>query len=93
MFSTSFIFFMLAACAGDTSESSDVADDVLWEEISDGDLSEDNDETAQSDGELCGDEVTEGESCEGDWTETMCVDEQGVWWWCEESAWTADKDE
>lgn len=90
---TSFIFSMFIACGGDTAESDDAADDALWEEISDSDLSKDSDDTAKPDGEFCGDEVIEGETCEGDWTETMCVDEQGVWWWCEESAWTSDKDE
>jgi hypothetical protein len=86
---------MLGACGDDTDtdsgEPSAAAADASWEEISEDDLFDDDKDTGKGD-DICGEEVIEGEPCAGDWTETLCVDEYGEWWWCEDGVWTSDKD-
>ena len=67
--------------------------DAQWEEFEDDDSSGgDKDgyyygDSGKSDS--CGEDVKEGASCEGDWEETLCQDEQGRWWWCENGSWTS----
>ena len=95
----------LAACTSKT-DPVDGADSAApggeWEEL-DGDDGDDGDDKADSGADggdgtkdeewpVCGDEVVEGEACEGTWEETVCVDEDGVFWWCDDGVWTADKD-
>ncbi len=86
---------LFSACGDDTdsAEPSDAAPDASWEEISEDDLFSGDKDTGKDDGETCGEEVVEGEPCEGHWSETMCTDEHGEWWWCEDGVWTSDKDE
>ncbi len=88
---------LLVACGEDTDTSepsSAGAADALWEELSEDDLfSDTKDDSGWGDGDACGEEVVEGEPCEGHWTETLCQDEEGEWWWCEGGVWTSDKDE
>lgn len=85
---------LLLTCGCFSDEPSDEAyqGTAQWEELSEDDLDTWADkDTGKSD--ECGDEVVEGEPCEGDWTVTMCQDEYGEWWWCEDGVWTSDKDE
>ena len=93
MFVTTAVVLMLGACGDDASSTSDAAADARWEPLSDDTLHDGGEDSGKSDGESCGAEVIEGATCQGHWSETMCVDEQGVWWWCEDSVWTSDKDE
>ena len=102
MRTTVLTLLLVTACAteGDSPEPSSAASDAVWEQLSEDDVfgddatdKPDGDDTGKSDDDACGEEVVEGESCEGDWTETMCLDEYGEWWWCEDEVWTADKDE
>ena len=37
----------------------------------------------------CGSEVKAGAPCEGDWEETLCQDDRGDYWWCENGTWTS----
>lgn len=78
------------------------AGDATWEALSEEDLAgdgkDDDDEGSDGKGDdsgqddtACGEEVVAGAPCEGDWSETMCVDAGGVWWWCEDGEWTSDK--
>ena len=43
------------------------------------------------DSETCADEVAEGVACEGGWEDTLCFDQYGEMWWCEDGYWTSDK--
>ncbi len=87
-------FLLICACSDDTdtAEPSLAAADATWEELSEDDLFYDTKDTGKDDADACGDEVIEGEPCEGHWTETLCVDEHGTWWWCQDGVWTSDKD-
>ena len=87
---------LLGSCSDDTDTAapSSAPSDATWEELSEDDLfSDDKDDTGKSEDDACGEEVVEGEPCEGGWTETLCVDEHDEWWWCEDGVWTSDKDE
>ena len=86
---------LLSGCSDDTdtAEPSSAASDASWEELSEADLFGADKDTGNYEGDACGEEVVEGEACEGHWSETMCIDEHGEWWWCEEGVWTSDKDE
>ena len=74
-----------------------------WEELDDGGSGADGDDKGDADGsdaddgkdeeyQDCSDEVREGAACAGSWEETLCLDADGVMWWCEDGVWTADKD-
>ena len=91
---------VLSACSageGKADSSSPAAPGGDWEELDDGDDKADSgadggDGTKDEEWPSCGDEVVEGEACEGTVEETVCVDEDGVFWWCDGGVWTADKD-
>ena len=87
MFSFVLSLWMLAACKGDVEESDDASTDSTWEEMTVGDGSDSKDDTGKSDEETCGDGIVAGESCEGSLDDTLCVDADGVWWWCEDNVW------
>ncbi len=100
------VLLLFSSCSDDTdtAEPSSAASDATWEELSEadifGDTGKDDGDTGKDDGDsgkdaddACGEEVVEGEPCDGDWTETLCVDEDGEWWWCQDGVWTSDKDE
>ena len=61
-------------------------------EEDDGEEEEKEDDTGTDEYQSCGDEVEAGASCEGEWKATLCVDEDGTFWWCEGGVWTSDKD-
>lgn len=66
---------------------------VQWEALSEEDLAggeKDSGGGGDKD-EDCGAEVVQGAACEGDWTTTICVDEEGEYWWCEDGVWTTGK--
>jgi hypothetical protein len=77
----------------DPAPAKETGSDAQWEELEDDDSSgKDKDGSYYGDSgksDSCGEEVVEGASCEGDWEETLCQDEQGSWWWCENGAWTS----
>jgi hypothetical protein len=93
MRTTALTLILATACVTerDSAEPSNAAGDAVWEELSEDDIFG-GDDTDKPDGDACGEEVVEGEPCEGDWTVTLCVDEHGEWWWCEGGVWTSDKD-
>ncbi len=87
------VLLMATACVTDDNEPG-ADSSVQWEELDEDDLFSDDKDTGKPDEyELCGDEVVAEEACEGDWTETTCIDEYGTYWWCEAGVWTSDKDE
>ena len=49
-------------------------------------------DTGTGDYAVCGDEVATGAACEGGWEDTLCVDGDGVFWWCDGGEWTSDKE-
>jgi hypothetical protein len=88
--------------AEDSSATPDVSSDAEWEELGEDNSSQDDDDDDDDDDEkddtgkdeftACGDEVQTDAACEGDWEDTLCVDDEGVFWWCDGGVWTADKD-
>ena len=91
--------------ADDSGSPPDAGPDAEWEELGEDESSEQDDDkddtgkddtgkedTGKDEFNACGDEVQTDAACEGDWEETLCVDEEGVFWWCEDGVWTADKD-
>ena len=72
----------------DEDGSSAEDEDDPWDDKED----EDYDDTGKESGN-CPEEVAEGVACEGGWEETLCTDENGEMWWCDEGAWTSEKDE
>jgi hypothetical protein len=103
------ILLLLSGCDGATATTKPGSDtsDATWEELSEDEVfgsdtgkeegddtgKDEGDDTGKDDGDTCGDEVVEGEPCDGDWTDTLCEGETGEWWWCEDGVWTSDKDE
>ncbi len=55
----------------------------------DGKGDDDKDTGWDGDAGDCGEEVQAGAECEGGWEETLCQDESGTWWWCENGVWTS----
>jgi hypothetical protein len=52
------------------------------------------DDTGKPEGEKPGDcpeDMEPGAPCEGDWTTTLCTDEDGEMWWCEDGVWSNEK--
>ena len=94
------LLLLLGACreGGSKVDSDDGAgDDDAWEELEESDdagksdTGDGADDGDKEDG-VCGDEVEADAPCEGTWEETLCEDEDGTWWWCEDGVWTADKE-
>ena len=85
---------------GDTATTASTETTATWEEVGDGDGGTTTDKTTTdkttstkpSTYPACGDEVVAGEACEGDWYTTTCIDDDGVYWWCEAGVWTSEKD-
>lgn len=86
-----------ATPAANTSES-----DAEWSELDETDADDtddkeddddkEEDDTGKDEYNACGDEVVAGASCDGGWEDSLCVDDDGVFWWCESGEWTSDKD-
>jgi hypothetical protein len=84
----------------DGADGADGADgSAEWEELGDEETDGTKDDgtggsadTGKDGYRACGDEVVAGAPCEGSWEETLCVDDSGSFWWCEDGAWTSDKD-
>ena len=79
-------------------ENSGAHDDATWDALGDdtgteSEASDKEDDTGAGWGDFppCGDEVIAGEECEGDWETTTCIDEDEVYWWCEDGVWSSDK--
>lgn len=95
------LFLTLTGCRStpDSQESepdpvseTETGSDAQWEEFEEDDSSDGDKDGYYGDSgktDSCGEDVKEGASCEGDWEETMCQDEQGRWWWCENGSWTS----
>lgn len=92
----------LTACAAgestSTKDDTGATDGATWEELEDGEDTGADDEDDKGDDEdkdddypPCGDEVVDGEACEGDYTTTTCLDAEQAYWWCEDGAWTSEK--
>ncbi len=99
---------LLLGCAGNeddtikgdtaTAASTETTETTAtWEEVGDGDddggtTTDKTTSTKPSTYPACGDEVVAGEACEGDWYTTTCIDDDGLYWWCEGGVWTSEKD-
>ena len=85
----------------DPGESSGEDDsDADWEELDeDGSSADDDDPWSEKEEDTgkesgtCGEEVEAGVACTGGWEDTLCTDQYGEMWWCEDGEWTNDKDE
>jgi hypothetical protein len=89
------LFAIVAACTPDApTDSSEPPQDTStrWELLTEDDLNpgkDDSGDTGKDD--TCGPEVVAGEACQGGWEATLCVDDQGEYWWCQDGVWTSDK--
>ena len=77
-----------------TETETETGTDADWGELEDDDGSSDKDkggyyDTGKDGTGSCGSEVKAGAPCEGDWEETLCQDERGDYWWCENGTWTS----
>ena len=100
-----FALFFASACgaSGDLEVDSDDPNDspketgsaATWEELEEDDGSDNKDKGGPSGDtgkdSTCGEDVAEGAPCEGTWEETLCQDESGTYWWCENGGWTSKK--
>ena len=74
------------------SDSAEKEEDGWDDKEDEEDWDDKEDEDTGKEAGSCGDEVSEGASCEGGWEETLCYDDFGVAWWCQDGGWTSDKD-
>ena len=88
------------AKSGPPASTDETESNAEWSEFDENESSEkedgdddDKDDTGKEDECICGADVIDGAACEGTYETTMCVDAEGTWWWCEDGAWTADKEE
>ena len=79
----------------ETETETETGSDADWSELEDDDGASDKDKGGNKDtgkggegGGDCGSEVKAGAACEGTWEETLCQDESGNYWWCENGTWT-----
>jgi hypothetical protein len=49
-------------------------------------------DTGTKPGDGCAEDFDSDEPCEGTWEDTMCTDDEGVLWWCEDGAWNNTDD-
>lgn len=86
------LFFACSAEVEPLPETRTQDPSVVWTELSDEDLEPGGDkDSGWSDSgwgkeDECGPEVVYGEDCDGDWENTLCVDDDGEYWWCEDAA-------
>ena len=72
----------------DESSSSDSEEDT--DKPEDGEF-EDEKDSGLGDTQDCGDDFDPTASCEGDWTNTLCMHD-GLYWWCEGGVWINEED-
>ena len=108
LLSAAFLFAVIGCSSDkDESETADPAtndseSDAEWSELDETDADDtddkeddddkEEDDTGKDEYNVCGDEVVAGASCDGGWEDSLCVDDDGVFWWCESGEWTSDKD-
>jgi hypothetical protein len=92
------LVLLLAGCSTDSAvggkQEAPADDGVQWdeyEELEAGDDDKGDDSGAYGDYPPSDDDVEAGVRCEGDWTTTTCLDEEGAYWWCQDGQWTSDK--
>jgi hypothetical protein len=90
----SLLLFLLSCTAQELGGPAPLEPDpsASWVPLSEADLGGgDKDTDSGSEYAACGPEVGWGGSCEGDWTTTLCEDDKGELWWCENGTWQSGK--
>ena len=80
--------------AGSDSDSDDADDsDDKPDDAADGDDKPDDEgDTGTKPSGECGPDFDSEKPCEGTWEETMCTDDDGMLWWCEDGTWNNTED-
>lgn len=88
------LLLFVAGCTPDAPAPAETVEDTStrWEPLTEDDLNPGKDSGADSGkDDTCGPEVVAGQACQGGWEATLCVDDQGEYWWCQDGVWTSDK--
>ena len=77
----------------DSDDKPDDSDDDSGDKPDDSDDKPDDsgDKPDESDVEDCPPDFNPNDTCEGDWTDTLCIHE-GMMWWCEDGTWMNEDD-
>ena len=90
------LFF--TGCGSEKEESSEdgtIVDQEWWDELeeetSDSDESKDEDKEDYGEYSDCGSDFDSTEPCEGSWEDTICLQDELIWW-CQDGVWMNEEE-